>query len=147
MLINQLITVSGLPHACDQRFFFFPVSPYFLSHLHFCLCWYLPPVVTSGTSSGATEGKVCVHVCLLMCVCVCFVLFHELPLFCFLVSLCRRQLLCRSVSRRSVRCDTHWCPLGFCNLLFFSSSFWASCKHRCISRKWDQNRCRWKNHY
>lgn len=142
-VINQLITVSGLPHARDQRFFFFSVSPYFFSHLHFCLCWYRPPVVTSGTSSRATEGKVCVHVCLLVCVCVfCFFNYHYFDFWCH----CAGGSSCAEVCRGGLWGVTHTDVLLVFVICFFFS-FWAPCKHRCISRKWDQNRCRWKNRY
>lgn len=83
---------------------FFPVSPYFLSHLHFCLCWYLPPVVTSGTSSGATKGKVCVHVCLLVRVCVfCFINYHYFDFCCH----CAGGSSCAEVCRGGLWGVTH----------------------------------------
>lgn len=99
-------------HLWSTSLFFFPVSPYFLSHLHFCLCWCLPPVVTSGTSSRATEGKVCVRVCLLVCV-----LFYEWPLFLIsAVTVQAAALVQKCVAEVCEVWHTHWCPLGFCNL-------------------------------
>lgn len=103
-VINQLITVSGLPHACDQRFFFFRLTLFSFS---FALLFVLisPPCGDlRNIEPSYRRESVCSHLPTCACVCVfCFFNYHYFDFWCH----CAGGSSCAEVCRGGLWGVTH----------------------------------------